>query len=147
MTDNRKIAEDGWNAYFAHDLDACMALYTDDAEVQLPGAPPLKGKEAIRSAWEMYLTAFPDQRPTFIRHLVDGSTVVTEYRNEGTHNGPLTLPTGDTLPATGRPITVRGAVVQEVAGDKLAKQVFYFDNAEFLQQLGVMPAMEGASAG
>jgi len=147
MADVRTLAEEGWNAYFAHDLEGCMSGYADDAEVQLPGAPPLKGKEAIRAAWEMYMTAFPDEHPISIRHLVDGGSVVTEFSSEATHKGPLMMPTGDTLPPTGRTVAFRGAVVQDVSGDKVTKQVFYFDNVEVMQQLGVLPALEGAGAG
>jgi uncharacterized protein (TIGR02246 family) len=147
MTDIRKLAEEGWNAYFAHDLDACTASYADDAEVVFPGAPPIKGHDAIRAVTAMYLAAFPDERPTSIRHIADGTTVVTEFASEATHSGPLMMPTGDTLPPTGRRVSFRGAVVQDVAGDKVVKQVFYFDNAELLQQLGLMPGLEGAGAG
>lgn len=147
MTDLRKLAEQGWKAYFAHDLDACMATYADDAEVQLPGMPPLLGKEAIRMAWEMFLTALPDDHPTFIRHLVDGDTVVTEITTEATHNGPLMMPTGEALPPSGRKVATKTAVVQDISDGKLVKQVFYFDNLEFMQQLGVIPAMEPAAAG
>lgn len=147
MTDRRKLAEDGWNAYFAHDLEACMAGYADDAEVLLPGSPPLRGRQAIRAALEMYMTAFPDEHATTIRHIVDGDCVVTEFASEATHTGPLMMPTGDTLPPTGRTVQFRGAVVQDVSGDELTKQVFYFDNIELMQQLGVVPAMEAAGAG
>lgn len=147
MTDLRKLAEEGWNAYFAHDLDGCMATYADDAIVELPGMPPLQGKDAIRAAWEMFLTALPDDHPTFIRHLVDGETVVTEVTSEATHNGPLMMPTGDALPPSGRKVVTKSVVVQDVSGDKVVKQVFYFDNLEFMQQLGVIPAMEAAAAG
>ena len=147
MTDLHKLAEDGWNAYFAHDIEACMAGYADDAELLIPGAPPMKGKDAIRAAWEMYIAAFPDEKPTSIRHIVDGSTVVTEFASEATHSGPLMMPTGDMLPPTGRRVSFRGAVVQDTAGDKLVNQVFYYANAELLQQLGAAPATEAAGAG
>jgi len=146
VEDYRKFIEDGWNAYFARDLEACMAFYTEDAEVVLPGSPPIQGKDAIRGAWQMYMTAFPDEHPTQIRHLVDGNTVVTECKTEATHNGPLMLPTGDTLPPTGRKVSNSSVAVQDMEGGKLAKQVFYFNLVELLQQLGVMPTTQGAPA-
>jgi len=147
MADIRKLAEDGWNRYYSRDLEGCLATYTDDAEVQMPGAPPFKGKDAIRQAWQMWMTAFPDEHPIRIRHLIDGNTVVTEWTSEATHSGPLMMPTGDTLPPTGRKITTSGVTVQEIDGDRCAKQVFYFDNVEFLQQLGLMPETSGAAVG
>ncbi|MGH7687596.1 MAG: ester cyclase [Candidatus Dormibacteria bacterium] len=147
MADYRQMAEDGWNAYYAHDADAMMRSYADDAEVTLPGMPPAQGKDAILAVWQMFWTAFPDEHATSIRHLVDGTTVVTEFTAEATHTGPLMMPTGDTLPPTGRRTVVRGCAVQEAVGDTMAKQTFYFDNLEFMQQLGVIPMPEGAAAG
>ena len=147
MSDLRKLAEDGWNAYYAKDVEALMAAYADDAEVTLPGMPTLKGKDAIRGVFEMYWAAFPDERLLSIRHLVDGNTVVTEFSSEGTHTGPLPMPTGDVLPPTGRTVITRGAVVQDAVNDKLTTQTFYFDNAAFMTQLGLLPEMEGAAAG
>jgi steroid delta-isomerase-like uncharacterized protein len=146
MEDYRKLAVEGWDAYYRHDVDACMATYTDDAEVVLPGAPPIQGKEAIRATWQMWMAAFPDEHPTQIRHLVDGDTVVTVWTSEATHQGPLMMPTGDMLPATGKKVTTSGVTVQEIQDGKVKRQVFYFDNVEFLQQLGLMPAMQGAAA-
>ena len=146
MSDNRKLAEQGWDAYYRRDLEGCLATYADDAVVKLPGAPAFEGKDAIRAAWQMYMAALPDEHPTSIRHLEDGDTVVTEWTSEATHQGPLTMPNGDTLPATGKRITTSGVTVQEIRDGRVAKQVFYFDNAEFLQQLGLMPTMQGPTS-
>lgn len=145
MSDNKKLVEQGWDAFFRRDLDACLAAYTDDAEVVLPGAPPMKGKEAIRAAWQMYMAAL-DEKPTKIRHIAEGDTVVTEWTTVSTHKGPLMMPTGESLPATGKTITNSGATVQDVKNGKVERQVFYFDNVALLQQLGIMPAVQGASA-
>ncbi|MBV8195970.1 MAG: ester cyclase, partial [Candidatus Dormibacteraeota bacterium] len=143
--DIRELTKRGWDAYFAHDLEGTLAGYADEAVVELPGSPPFQGKDAIRAAWQMYMAAFPDEHPTApLRHIVEGNTSVTIWQSEATHSGPLMTPTGDTLPATGKKVAFKGVTVQEIEGDKLKKQTFYFDNAEFLQQLGFMPTMEGA---
>ena len=146
MSDNKKLAEQGWGAYYRRDLEGCLATYSEDAVVKLPGAPAFQGKEAIRAAWQMYMAALPDEHPTAIRHLEDGDTVVTEWTSEATHQGPLTMPTGEMLPATGKKITTSGVTVQEIRDGKVVRQVFYFDNAEFLQQLGLMPSMGSAAS-
>jgi ketosteroid isomerase-like protein len=145
MSDLRTLAEDGWNAYYARDLDTLMSGYADDAEVTLPGMPAFTGKDAIATVWQMYWAAFPDEHPLSIRHLVDGTTVVTEFVAEATHTGPLPLPTGDTLQPTGRTVVTRGTAVQDAVGDKLVKQTFYFDNAAFMQQLGLIPEPAGTA--
>lgn len=147
MTDYRALAQAGWDEYYAKDLDRLMARYTDDAEVLLPGAPPMQGKDAIRAVWEMYIAAFPDEHPTSMRHIVDGTTVVTEFSSVGTHSGPLPMPTGEMLQPTGRSVAFRGVAVADADGELIRRQVFYFDNLDVLTQLGVIPQPEGAAAG
>ena len=39
-------------AFFRGDADALAAIYTDDAEWFVPGAPVIKGREAITQAWK-----------------------------------------------------------------------------------------------
>ena len=100
------------------DIDAVMEFYADDAELILPGTPPVKGKDAIRGAWQAYMTAFPDEHPTAIRHLADGSTAITEWAVAQTHTGPLVMPTGDVLPATGKAIKLSGVTIAELEEEK-----------------------------
>ena len=147
MSTAKQLAEQGWNAWFNRDIDAVMEFYADDAELILPGTPPVKGKDAIRGAWQAYMTAFPDEHPTAIRHLADGSTAITEWAVAQTHTGPLVMPTGDVLPATGKAIKLSGVTIAELEGDKVKRQAFYWDNADFLQQLGLMPSPELVAAG
>jgi steroid delta-isomerase-like uncharacterized protein len=144
MSDIRELTEQGWDAWFRHDIDALMAFYSDDSELVLPGSPPIKGKDAIRAAWEGYTAAFPDERPLQIRHLVDGNTAITEWTTIATNTGPMLMPNGETLPPTGKSVTLRGMTIADIAGDKVKRQAFYWDNAEFMQQMGLMPAPEAA---
>lgn len=146
MGDPKDVAREGWDAWFRGDVDAVVGGYTEDAEVILPAAPPLKGKAAIREGWKMFKAAFPDERPLEIRHLADGNTVISIFTTEATHSGPLPLPTGEMLPATGKKVIQRGVSVIEVEGDKAKQHTFYFDNLEFMQQLGLMPESAPTSA-
>ena len=147
MIDYRALVQAGWDEYYAKDVDRLMARYADDAEVLLPGAPPMQGKDAIRAVWQMYWAAFPDEHPTSMRHIVDGTTIVTEFTSLSTHTGPLPMPTGEMLPPTGRKVTFRGVAVQDVSGELITRQVFYFDNLDLMTQLGVIPQPAGAAAG
>lgn len=146
MEDLRKLTEDGWNAYYAHDIEAVLATYTDDAELVMPGAPPMMGKDTIRMVWQMYMDAFPDEKPVEIRHFVDGDTSITQWRSEATHTGPLMMPSGEMLAPTGRRVSTSGVTVQETRGGRIVRQVFYFDNMEFLKQLGLLPEPVGAGS-
>src|SRR5436190_4218075 len=39
-------------AFFRGDAEGVASIYTDDAEWMVPGAPPIKGREAITQAWK-----------------------------------------------------------------------------------------------
>ena len=147
MSTVKQLTEQGWTAWFNRDIDAVMEFYAEDAELILPGSPPVKGKDAIRAAWQMYMTAFPDEHATEIRHLADGSTAITEWTIAQTHTGPLVMPTGEQLPPTGKAVKLTGVTIAELEGDKVKRQAFYWDNADFLQQLGLIPMPDLVAAG
>jgi ketosteroid isomerase-like protein len=73
-----------------------------------------------------------------------GELAVQEARFTGTHTGTLRAPSGD-IPATGRSVDLRYVGVQSVENGRVASFHLYFDQAELLTQLGLMP--EHATAG
>jgi steroid delta-isomerase-like uncharacterized protein len=50
------------------------------------------------------------------------------------------------LPATGQPFAIRGVSVGEIENGKIKVNTDYWSLAEFLTQVGLMPAPEGATA-
>jgi len=76
---------------------------------------------------------------TPINQVVAGSTVVTEGHFVGTHTGTLRTPQGD-IPPSGNNIKLRYATVQRVEGGLIASEHIYFDQLEFMTQLGVITA-------
>lgn len=143
MSSPKDVVSAGWAAWTQHDLDGTMAKYTDDAVLVLPGMAPIEGKDAIRQAWSTFMTAFPDEAVT-LHHIAEGTTVVTEWSSTATHTGPLPLPTGELLPPTGKSVSLGGVDIAEVDGELISRHAFYWDNAAFLQQLGLMPTPEAA---
>jgi hypothetical protein len=59
----------------------------------------------------------------------------------GTHTAPLSLPSGESVPATGKQIRVRSCDIASVEGGLVTNHRFYFDQMEFLGQLGLLPEM------
>ena len=146
MADAKSVAEAGWNAWFRGDIDGVMNSYTDDVELSVPGMPPFKGKDAVRMAWQGLKQALPDEHPLEIRHVGEGDTVVTIWTTEATHRGPMPMPNGEMLPPTGKTVVTKGVTVQAFAGDKIRRQDFYWDNLEFMQQLGLLPEQGAVGA-
>jgi D-aminopeptidase len=52
--------------------------------------------------------------------------LVLNYTMTGTHQGPLTLPTGDTVPATGRKVTLPCSTTVQLKDGKGVRQNHYW---------------------
>ena len=78
--------------------------------------------------------AFPDYAWTAVRTVVAGDTVVTEWRTSGTHAGDF-----PGLPATGCRVDFPGVSVTEIAGGVITCERDYFNMADVLAQIGVLP--------
>jgi hypothetical protein len=64
----------------------------------------------------------------------------------GTNNGPLVTPTGE-VPATGKRIDMRGALVGRINADNLiVEERRYYDTGTLMQQLGLAPQAAEAVA-
>lgn len=69
--------------------------------------------------------------------LPDGS-VVAEWRMTAVHTGPLLLDDDMTLPATNRPLDLRGAIFAEIQDGQIQNFRQYWDEADLLEQLGLL---------
>ena len=146
MADLKELARQAIALYNAHDLDGFVARYRPDAELVAPGAPPARGSAAIKEVVQRQFASFPDGKLTVHATVAEGNTLAAEYTFSGTNTGPLVLPTGQTLPATNKTVSIRGAYVVTVEGDKVKSDHTYWDLAEGLVQLGLMPTPATATA-
>lgn len=64
-----------------------------------------------------------------------------EWVLKGTNDRPAQFP------ATDKPFAIRGVSVGELEGGKIKRNTDYWSLAEFLMQVGLMPAPAGAGAG
>ncbi len=91
---------------------------------------------ALAKGWK---TAFPDAKGTIDNAFASGDTVAMEITWRGTQTGPLEGPMG-TIPATGKPVTVKAVQIVKVEGGKAKEVRHYFDLMGMMAQLGVVPA-------
>jgi ketosteroid isomerase-like protein len=125
------------DAFNAHDVEARLAVNSDDTELVMPGGMRLRGREqadVLRAFWE----ALPDAAITWTNHVESGSLIAGEGVLTGTHTGPFRTPQGEIAPS-GRPVALPYAFIRRVESGKIASEHLYFDQMEFLQQLGAMP--------
>jgi ketosteroid isomerase-like protein len=95
--------------------------------------------EALGQTVEVYAAAFPDMHRELYRFFEAGDTVIVELALQGTHQGPLALPSG-TIPPTGKRMDAPCCDVFRLKNGKIESFNCYPSGTIILGQLGVLPA-------
>jgi predicted ester cyclase len=136
MADPKRVVERHVETFNARDADA--SPWSEDGEFVAPSGL-MHGREEVLGFLGVFWDAFPDGRLEPSGLLAEGSVVAAEGRFIGTHTGVMRTPAGDVAP-TGRNVDLRWMSRYEVRGDELTSEHLYFDQADLLGQLGLMPA-------
>ena len=123
--------EDFWNK---HNLDAFEKYFTADFIVHF--AEGDMNGEQYKGLCQAYLAAFPDLHITTDYQLAEGDKVMKIWTANSTHKGAFMG-----IPATGKPIVIKGIEMFRIADGKIAELWACMDNLGMLQQLGVIPPM------
>jgi predicted ester cyclase len=118
--------------------------WSADAEVVAP-VGQFRGRDQILGFLRVYWEAFPDARLEIVRSISEGPLSAAEGLMIGTHTGVLQTPEGE-VPPTGRRVEIRWTAMYEARGDELVSEHLYFDQVEFLTQLGLAPAVADEAA-
>jgi steroid delta-isomerase-like uncharacterized protein len=143
MSANSDLLDYYVERYNEGDLDACMELYAEDA-VQRMHDGLFEGKDAIRDRLARDLEAFEDAHYVVDSFVEDGEKFADEWTFTGTNTGPFRLPDGTEVPATGKPVEIKGMELVEVRGGKIVVDNLYYDFMASVVQLGLVP--EGVAA-
>jgi steroid delta-isomerase-like uncharacterized protein len=130
--------------YNVKDLDGVMDLYSDDA-VQGMGDGTFTGRVAIRDRLAQELDAFSDIAHRVVSYIEEGDAFADEWVFVGTHTGPLVMPDGTEIPATGKRVEMPGMEVVVMRDGKIVRNTLYYDNLAVAGQLGLLPAPTTAS--
>ena len=120
-----------------NDRDSDADPWAADAELVAPGGQA-SGREDVIGFIAVFQEAFPDFRLEIKQLLTDGAAAAAEGTLGGTHDGVLHSPNGDVAP-TGRAVELRWAAVYVTEGDTLKSEHLFFDQMDFLGQLGLLP--------
>ena len=124
--------------YNKHDWSAVPSLFANDA-VYVDPAGRHEGSEAIRDYLESTDKALPDATIQRSLAIEDGDIAVAEFSFRATHTGPMDLPDGTEIAATGNTLEFPGVSVLKITDGKSASFRDYFDQAALMSQLGLMP--------
>jgi predicted ester cyclase len=122
-------------AFNSRDWDADP--WAADADFKAPVAE-VSGRDEIIGFFGVFQNAFPDVRLELHQLLADGSAAAAEGTLSGTHDGVLPTPNGDVAP-TGRAVQLRWAAIYAIDGDTIKSEHLFFDQMDFLGQLGLLP--------
>jgi ketosteroid isomerase-like protein len=139
MGEAREVMDRITAAAFSNDLDALKALYAPDAIAETPDQGTISGPDAIAAYLGEFMTAFPDASYESSHKHESGPNAVDEGYFVGTNTGPMTGPDGETIEPTGKSVRARSCDVATVENGVVTSHRFYFDNMDFLQQLGLIP--------
>ncbi|HKO83567.1 MAG TPA: ester cyclase [Actinomycetota bacterium] len=82
---------------------------------------------------------FPDNSCEPAYKHESGDTAIDEGYFVGTNTAPLSLPTGESAPATGKAVRVRICDIATVQNGVITNHRFYFDQVDLFCQLGLLP--------
>jgi steroid delta-isomerase-like uncharacterized protein len=139
IEETSKLDERALKTWNDHDVEAFAALCADDIEWVDTALPePLRGRAAARQYIQGWLIAFPDIKLHQLNRVVADGSIAAELRFEGTHEGPLQSPGGQSIPPTGQKVTSGGAYFARMRDGKIAEMHSYPDMIGMMAQLGLM---------
>jgi steroid delta-isomerase-like uncharacterized protein len=119
---------DAWNG---RDANTLVAAFTKDGTFCNPHTYPGIGGEALAEFAKAIWTAFPDFRLELLNGgEIEPGVLATHWLLTGTNTGQRIEG-----PPTGRSVSIKGASIIQLDGDKIASDQTYFDRADFERQV------------
>jgi steroid delta-isomerase-like uncharacterized protein len=118
-----------WNA---HDTDKIAAMFTSDAlyeDVTL--GMKSRGSEEIRRFAKFTFDAVPDIKIELTSSFSAGGHGYSEWVLSGTDVGIF---------KTNKKFVVRGASINDIVGDRFARNLDYYDLSTVMKQVGLLPS-------
>jgi steroid delta-isomerase-like uncharacterized protein len=108
--------------------------FTKDVVMHVSPAD-IVGIDSARAYYANYLTGFSNITFTIKDVFGQGDKLVKHWNFSGTHTGVFFC-----IPATGKKVSLDGVTLVRMSNGKIAEERDFFDNYNFLTQLGLIPA-------
>lgn len=145
MGEAREVMDRITEAAFSGDQEGLKTLYAPDAVAETPDQGTIRGQDGILAWFNQFDTALPDARFESAQKYEAEDTAIDEGWVVATNTGPLDLPDGTSIPPTGKSIRVRSCDIATVEGGRVKRHAFYYDQMEFLAQLGLAEGIEAGA--
>lgn len=141
MGQAREVMDRLNRAMESKDKETLASSYAADAVAYTPDQGEIRGRDAISSYLFDLWEAMPDVRYNQMGRYESGNVAIDEGIVIGNNTGPLRMPSGETMQPTGKELRIRSCDVATVENGEITSHHFYFDQVEFLSQLGLMREM------
>lgn len=135
----RQVMDRYFTVVDSKQLDKLAEVEAADVEMVTPMGPS-KGIEGHQQLIKGFATAAPNFKHTVTRCIEQGDTIACEGTFGGDHTGPLMMPTGQSVPATGKHFEFPWAGMARVKNGKVTSVHVYFDPMVMMRQLGLVPS-------
>jgi ketosteroid isomerase-like protein len=142
MIDNQTLVRNAYNIAEVKDIPGWANVFTKDGTFTDMSTGVTYRGETLGDLVEIYGAAFSDMHRELYRFYTSDDVVVVQLALQGTHDGPLVLPTG-TIRPTGRRMDAACCDVFELVDGKIKRFDCYPSGTVIMAQLGVR---DGASA-
>ena len=137
MHENEKIIRNAYQVAEDKDVAGWIALFTEDGTFTDESIPhTYRGPDELGQTVEVYAKAFPDMHRELYTFYVADNIVIVQLALQGTHLGPLELPSG-TVPPTGRRMDAPCCDVFELVDGKIRRFDCYAEGSVVSRQLGL----------
>ena len=116
------------------------ALCARGFQIHMPGAPVMD-QEGFFAFLHSFAAGFPRYVHEIEEQVAEGDRVATRVTWQGTHAGEF-----QGIPATGRTVVMSALNLDRIENEQIVEHRVIFDVMGMLQQLGVIPTPETATA-
>jgi steroid delta-isomerase-like uncharacterized protein len=136
----KEIVEKQIRVAIGGDWSELRTLYADGVHYRDPDGE-FDGADQAVEHLQQQMTAFPDEADLSIRRIyeIGDEAAIAEWTATMRNTGPLRLPDGTELPATGNEVTIETVTIYDIANGVITSERNYWDNAALLAQLGLLP--------
>jgi steroid delta-isomerase-like uncharacterized protein len=137
---NEKLAQDNIKFYskvWDEVINEGQVSVLDTAyapNIVLHTVPEIKGVANAKAYYANYVTGFSNREFIVKETFAQGNKLTKYWIFKGKHTGDFFG-----IPATGKTINVEGCTIATIVNGKITEERDFFDNLEFLRQLGLMP--------
>ncbi len=129
---NIKMYTHTWDEIVNHGK---LELFNDSnftKDVVMHVHPDIVGIDSARAYYANYLTGFSDIKFTIKDYFGQGNKLVKYWNFSGTHTGNFFG-----IPPTGKKVSLDGVTLVRMQDGKIAEERDFFDNYDFMKQLGL----------